>query len=177
MPASRDIRMLVRYNAWANAKLYAALAEVPASIIEAPRPGRTAGMMGTLAHIHVVDLIWKAHLEGSRHGFTTRNLDHPPPLSELHAAQTSLDHWYIHYADTVPEPQLNEVVNFHFVDGGAGSLSRADMLLHVVNHKTYHRGYVADMLYESSLRPPTMDLPVFLRDTWPALLGEIPPFS
>ncbi len=43
------------------------------------------------------------------------------------------------------------------------------MLLHIANHKTYHRGYVADMLYESGLRPPTMDLPVFLRDAPPAL--------
>ena len=39
-----------------------------------------------------------------------------------------------------------------------------EMLLHVVNHKTYHRGYVAQMLYQASVRPPTMDLPVFLRD-------------
>lgn len=173
MPASRDIRMLMRYNAWANARLYAALAEVPESIIEASRPGRTAGMMGTLAHIHVVDLIWQANLEGRQHGFKTRNLDHPPPLPELRTAQTSLDHWYIRYTDTEHESRLDEVVDFHFVDGSAGSLSRADMLLHVVNHKTYHRGYVADMLYESGLRPPTMDLPVFLRDEWPALRGEI----
>ncbi len=173
MPASRDIRMLMRYKAWANARLYAALAEVPESIIETSRPGRTAGMMGTLAHIHVVDLIWRAHLEGTQHEFKTRNLDHPPPLPELRTAQASLDHWYIHYADTAPESRLDEVVDFHFVDGGAGSLSRADMLLHVVNHKTYHRGYVADMLYESGLRPPTMDLPVFLRDEWSALRGEI----
>jgi uncharacterized damage-inducible protein DinB len=41
-----------------------------------------------------------------------------------------------------------------------------EMLLHVVNHSTYHRGYVADMLYESGSRPPTLDLPVFLRDAF-----------
>ena len=43
-------------------------------------------------------------------------------------------------------------------------MTRGDMLLHVVNHKTYHRGYVADMLCQVPARPPTMDLPVFLRD-------------
>jgi len=39
-----------------------------------------------------------------------------------------------------------------------------DMLLHIVNHKTYHRGVVADMLYQAKSKPPVMDLPVFLRD-------------
>jgi uncharacterized damage-inducible protein DinB len=48
-------------------------------------------------------------------------------------------------------------------------MRRGDILLHIANHKTYHRGYVADMLYESGLKPPTMDLPVYLRDARPAL--------
>jgi uncharacterized damage-inducible protein DinB len=61
------------------------------------------------------------------------------------------------------------VLHFSFVDGGKGALSRGDMLLHVSNHKAYHRGYVADMLYESGLKPPTTDLPVFLRDALPPL--------
>ena len=43
-------------------------------------------------------------------------------------------------------------------------MTRGDILLHIVNHKTYHRGVVADMLYQASSRPPVMDLPVFLRD-------------
>ncbi|MDP9991306.1 putative damage-inducible protein DinB [Variovorax boronicumulans] len=38
------------------------------------------------------------------------------------------------------------------------------MVLHVVNHKIYHRGYIADLLYQVGSRPPVMDLPVFLRD-------------
>jgi uncharacterized damage-inducible protein DinB len=33
-----------------------------------------------------------------------------------------------------------------------------------VNHKTYHRGQVADMMYQVPARPPVTDLPVFLRD-------------
>jgi uncharacterized damage-inducible protein DinB len=39
----------------------------------------------------------------------------------------------------------------------------------VINHKTYHRGFVADMLCQAGVRPPVMDLPVFLRDAPPAL--------
>lgn len=87
----------------------------------------------------------------------------------MEEAQKRQDHWYISFVDAQSDDSLAQVINFSFVDGGTGSLTRGDMLLHIAHHKTYHRGYVADMLYESGLRPPTMDLPVFLRDAPPQL--------
>ena len=42
-------------------------------------------------------------------------------------------------------------------------MTRAEILLHVVNHSSYHRGHVGDMLYQSGIEPPTTDLPVYLR--------------
>ena len=39
------------------------------------------------------------------------------------------------------------------------------------DHKTYHRGYVAVVLYQLGGRPPVMDLPVFLRDAPRVLCG------
>jgi uncharacterized damage-inducible protein DinB len=161
--------MLMRYAAWADARLFDALRTAPPNVIDQPRPGRPSGLISTLAHIYVVDRIWRAHLEGQVHGFTTRNLDQPLPLAELEEAQHLEDHWYIAFVDAQSDESLAQVINFNFVDGGKGSLTRGDMLLHISNHKTYHRGYVADMLYESGLRPPTMDLPVFLRDAPPPL--------
>jgi uncharacterized damage-inducible protein DinB len=43
------------------------------------------------------------------------------------------------------------------------------MLLHIVNHTSYHRGFVADMFYQVPARPPVTDLTVFLRDACPPL--------
>lgn len=39
-----------------------------------------------------------------------------------------------------------------------------EMILHVVNHGTYHRGFVGDMMYQAGVTPSATDLPVFLRD-------------
>jgi uncharacterized damage-inducible protein DinB len=167
MPLTRNIRMLTRYNAWANARLFAALAALPEGEATKPRATGFGNMVSTLNHAHVVDLIWKAHLEGVAHGFSTRNTETEPPLNSLAAAQTDLDRWYVDYSDALSDAAHDEVVHFRFVDGGAGTMTRGDMLLHIVNHKTYHRGYVADMLYQAGSRPPVMDLPVFLRDAPP----------
>jgi len=168
MSALRNIRMLTRYTAWANARLFDAMASLPEGQATAPRPTGFGNMVNTLNHAHVVDLIWKAHLEGKPHGFNARNTNKQPALETLREAQMEVDHWYIAYADGLSEVAHDEVVHFRFVDDAAGAMTRGDMLLHVVNHKTYHRGYVADMLYQASSRPPTMDLPVFLRDVPPA---------
>ena len=43
-------------------------------------------------------------------------------------------------------------------------MTRAAILLHVVIHGSYHRGYIAEMFYEDSRKPPTTDLPVYFMD-------------
>jgi len=55
-------------------------------------------------------------------------------------------------------------VSFTFVGGGPGAMTRGQMLLHVINHTSYHRGFAADLFYQVPAKPPTTDLPVFLRD-------------
>ena len=164
MTDTRNIRMLARYTAWANSRLFGVLAELPEGETSASKAPILDDMVKTLNHAYVVDLIWRAHLEGRRHGFTSRNTDVQPSFEELRSAQALIDDWYVKYADQISGEAHDEIVHFDFVDGGQGAMTRGDILLHVVNHKTYHRGYVAQMLYQASFRPPTMDLPVFLRD-------------
>jgi uncharacterized damage-inducible protein DinB len=55
-------------------------------------------------------------------------------------------------------------VRFTLIGGNPGVMTRSEILLHIVNHCTYHRGFVADMFYQVPARPPTTDLPVFLRE-------------
>ena len=162
--ALRTLRMMSRYTAWANTRLFETLAALPAGEATARRNHGQHSMVGTLAHAWVVDQIWQAHLQGRTHGYTTRQPASEPALAQLQQDQAGLDRWYIDYADGLDAAGQAEVLDFRFVDGGAGRMCRGDMLLHIVNHKTYHRGYVADMLYQAGQRPPVMDLPVFLRD-------------
>jgi uncharacterized damage-inducible protein DinB len=164
MSALRNIRMFTRYSAWANGRMFDAVAALPAGEATAPRTTLFGNMVNTLNHDYVIDLIWKGHLTGVPHGFTKRITDVEPTLEELRRTQTELDAWYIAYADSMTDALMAEVVPFKYVDGGDGALARGDMLLHIVNHKSYHRGFVADMMCQAKVRPPVMDLPVFLRE-------------
>ena len=66
----------------------------------------------------------------------------------------------------MPRPRMIWIhpVDFKFVSGADGRMTRAEMILHVVQHASYHRGYVDDMMYQIPVEPPSTDLNVFLRE-------------
>jgi uncharacterized damage-inducible protein DinB len=154
---------LLRYKAWANDLTFAALAKLPEVELAAPRPIVFGSILRTLNHIHAMDQVWQANLEARPHGFTTRNPATSPPFAELREAQKRIDAWYVAYAGSLPEADEEQLVHFTFIGGGPASLTRRGILMHVVNHGTYHRGNVAAMMYQAGVPPPTTDLPVFLR--------------
>jgi uncharacterized damage-inducible protein DinB len=163
MTAPNALIMLARYAEWANMKLYDTIARLPPQELVKEQKIVFGSLIRTLEHVYAMDLVWQAHLQGRQHGFTSRT----PPLhadfATLRAAQAVIDQWYIRTVEEMPERAADEIVTFNFIGGGPGSMTRAEILLHVVNHKTYHRGHIADMLFQIPVQPPTTDLPVFLR--------------
>jgi len=159
-----DLCKLLRYRAWADSLIYDAVAALPEGVATAPRATIFGNMLRTLSHTWVVDEIFKAHLQGRQHGYISRNTPEPMPLDELWRLQQATNDWYLNYAVALSPEKATEVVAFQFVGGGEGRMTRAEMILHVVNHATYHRGFVADMFYQVPAKPPATDLPVFLRD-------------
>lgn len=158
------VRTLARYKAWADNLFLAKVSELPEAELIAPRPIVFGSIIRALHHSYAMDRVWRAHLLGEPHGYTTRNPADHPPFGELRNKQLEIDAWYVSYADSLDADEFSQVVSFTFIGGGSGAMSREDILLHVVNHTTYHRGHVADLLYHQSLFPPTTDLPVFLRE-------------
>jgi uncharacterized damage-inducible protein DinB len=162
---SQRLETLARYKAWANERLYAMLVGLSVDQLAAPTPIFAGSILRTLNHVYLMDVVWKSHLLGVSHGLTTRNPETAPPLAELRDAQRDIDAWYIDYAKTMTPETCNEVVDFTFIGGGEGSMQREDIVLHVVNYTTYHRGHVTAMLNQIGVQPQATDLPVFLRNT------------
>src|SRR5262245_32539797 len=143
---NNPLSILARYKAWADEVFYATVAGIPAHELVAPRPILFGSIIRTLNHVHAMDKVWQAHLMGAPHGYVTRNPLEHPPFETLRRLQKEIDAWYVDYSQTLSDEQSAEVVEFEFIGGGAGAMTRGEILLHVVNHGTYHRGHVADML-------------------------------
>ncbi len=158
-------RMLARYNAWSDDVMFEAVAALPAGEAERPRSSLFRNMVHTLNHIYVIDRIWQAHLEGRDHGYEARNTKDQPPLAELRRLQRETDAWYVAWSDAQTAATLAEVVDYTLIGGNRGSMRRGEILLHVVMHTNYHRGYVGDMMFQvTGQRAPQMDLPVYMRE-------------
>ncbi len=158
-------RMLARYNAWSNKVMFDAVAALPAGEAVKPRASLFKNMVHTLNHNYVIDRIWQAHLEGRDHGYEARNTKEHPPLAELWRLQQQVDGWFVNWSDVQTDATIAETVNYTLIGGNCGAMTRGEILLHIVMHTNYHRGYVADMFYEvPGCRPPTMDLPVYMRE-------------
>ena len=103
----------------------------------------------------------------------SRNTSTPPALSSLRSAQRELDDWLIRWADAARFDELFERRRFIFVGDREprGEMTAFEMLVHIVNHTTYHRGWAVQMMMEPGKTAPatTTDLPVYCRD-----VGRVP---
>ena len=158
------VRMLTRYKAWANGIAFASVMAIPDEEALKPRMTTFTNMVHTLNHMYIIDDIFRHHLTHRAHPYAARNTEMYPPVGDLWTAAQEMDSWYIDLVDGWSGSDLSSVVNFEFVGGGAGAMTKEQIILHLVNHATYHRGFVGDMLKQVPYYWPANDLTVFLRD-------------
>ena len=158
------IQSLFAQKARANNELFNMLATVP--VEQHATAIHTATR--TLNHIYVVDRIFQAHLQGKQHGYTATNTDATPELGELQFTVAETDAWFVQYTATVSAGQLAESLPFRFTDGDNGTMTREEMLLHVITHGAYHRGNVGQVLKSISVVPPRDLYTKFLHVSEPA---------
>ena len=147
--SKQSLQSLFAQKTWANNELLNALAGV-----DAQEATTLHSAVRTINHIHVVDRIFRGHLSGEPHGHAATNTDATPSLEELQFATAETDAWFEAYVAAIAEPQLGERISFRFTDGDTGTMTREEMLFHVLTHGAYHRGNVGQMLKSISVSPP-----------------------
>ena len=158
-----DLTSLFRFKSWADADLLEALGSFDALAHAAPYKLAVR----TVNHLHVVDQIFRGHLQGAPHGFEATNTPNTPTLAELRQSVGAVDDWYLRYVDSLDEAQLAEEVEFTFTDGDAGCMTRQEILMHVLTHGGYHRGAVGQVLRGVGIAPPRELYTRFLHATEP----------
>ena len=173
MPDRALLRQLTRYTQWADDVVLTNTAQLPIEALEAERDTLFGSIAGTFDHILVVAEMFEAHLEGRTHPHTARRRAHPLPFAEVADRLRAMDAQFVARADAWDEEALAEPIEFTFVDGGAGRMTRAEILMHLANHATYHRGFVSTLIYPSPVDSRANDYTVFLRDAWPAIAATL----
>jgi uncharacterized damage-inducible protein DinB len=150
---------LMQYKAWADADLLKTLLAAPE--FSSQPEGRL--VVAIIRHFHTVDCIFRAHLLGVPHAYTSANPPEPAAISELQQRVSAIDEWYVEYTRSLDERALAEVLDVKFTDGQQQRLTRSDILLHVTLHGTSHRGNVGLLMKKCGVEPPQDRFSTYLR--------------
>lgn len=151
------------YNAWATARLLNAATAL--SPEELRRDFETAdhSVLGTLVHVYRAERLW---LQRIRFG-TPKT---PWKLPEDEDWMLLVEKWpelhteWKDFIRALEPPQTEQIIQYSDLKGAARSQPLWQILMHVVNHGTHHRGQVSGFLRVLGKTPPGVDEITFFRD-------------
>lgn len=158
-----DIRDLYRYNEWANERLALSALALSFEAFNEVRGGSHPSLRDALAHIVASEWVWLERWGGA-------NPTEPPVWIDATDAVTLVDEMRrvdaarAAYLAGLSDSELDVVLSFTFMSGKPGAHRLRDLLIHVANHSTYHRGQVASMLRQAGVVPPATDFVYYRAD-------------
>ena len=156
---------MAAYNRWANARLYDAAGKLSPAELAAPRSGFFPSLMKTLNHILVGDTIWLGRLDGKGSpGVTKLDQTLHAEFAALNAARSVTDDRIIAFVEGLAPERLWQDLVYRTTTGEPMQTPVGQVLAHVFNHQTHHRGQAHAMLSSTEIAPPPLDLIYFLRE-------------
>lgn len=151
----------LRFSAWATARLLEAAAALPAEELQRDRGSSHGGIEGTLAHAFQGDRNWLSRLTENPHRMTMMDPDEVHDLAFLRREWPRLhEQWLAWAGSAIPD----DVIWYKSFAGREFQNPVWQIVLHVVNHATQHRGQVSAMLRMAGVAPPATDLIAFYRE-------------
>ena len=153
----RVFEKLARNNRLANFRLHASCLRLSHHEFTAPRTSFFPTIRATLNHIYLVDLFYIDALQGGTIGYAAFKEDEAfEDMASLRDAQAQMDERLIALVDRLTAVELAQTV---FVQRGERVQKDRcdDILTHLFQHQTHHRGQVHSMLSGTGVRPPQLD--------------------
>jgi uncharacterized damage-inducible protein DinB len=158
-----EIRELYEFNRWANERMLDAVAVLTEEELTRAVGGSFPSLRATLTHMVGAEWIWLSRWRG----VSPTGLPESWDLS-THAAirerWRAIDAERAAYLETLNDEALGRVVEYRQLSGAAYATPLWQLLRHVVNHASYHRGQVMMLLRQIGRPAVATDLVVFYRE-------------
>jgi uncharacterized damage-inducible protein DinB len=159
MPISPEVlKDHVDYMAWATARLVEAAAQLSPEEQVRDFGAANGSIAGTLAHIFGADRIWLCRVQGApQTGFPTAE------ESTLSVLQTAFPQLHEQWKQYVATASPADEISYSDMQGRQWKQPLWQIILHLVNHSTHHRGQVSGFIRALGHKPPTTDLAFYQR--------------
>ncbi len=154
---------LIEYTKWANHRVVRAAATLGVSDYKRDLGSSYGGVRGTLAHILGAEWIWLERWKGVSPPRLPDEGEFPDILdlrSRWKAIEEHRDSWF----KNLSEAAVRQRISYRNLEGKSFEAPLWQLIQHVANHSTYHRGQVVTMLRMLGAKAVSTDLVLWDRE-------------
>jgi len=159
-----EMRKLFAYNRWASLRMLDAIEELTREELGQDLVSSFPSVASTLTHMVGAEWVWLERWKGtSPTSF--------PDAASLDSVQAIRSRWtglwdeQGSYLGGLPHGAEGRLVEYTLMNGTPDKQALGDLMRHVVNHGTYHRGQLVTMLRQLGRTPPSTDYVRWLRES------------
>ena len=159
-----DLRTLLDYHYWARDRVLDAASALTQEQFTRDLGSSFKSVRDTLAHMYAAEWAWHSRWQGTS---PTAQLpfDQFPDLNAIRQQWTAHEAKMRAFLEGLGSAGITRVIEYKLLNGQPGATPFWQMLQHVVNHASYHRGQVTTMLRQLGAQPAkSMDLIAFYRE-------------
>jgi uncharacterized damage-inducible protein DinB len=163
MLSKEDLGRLLEYTVWGNRRVVRAAATLSVNDFKRDLGGSHGGVRGTLTHMLGAEWIWLERWKGVS---PSQRLDEGEfkDVLALRARWKLIESHRETWFESLKERNLGEVVAYKSLAGAAYEGPLWELVQHVANHSSYHRGQVINMLRGLGAKPVATDMVLWDRE-------------
>lgn len=159
-----DLHLLIDYNYWGRDRILAAVAAITQEQFLRPMGNSFGSIRDTLAHICGAERVWITRLKGEAPMGLPAS-DRIPDLESLRREWAALEAAMRDLLAGWTQESIERTIDYRDLRGNPQSDPVWQVIQHLVNHCTYHRGQIVTLLRQMDAAPPaSMDLITFYRE-------------
>lgn len=156
------LREHLLYTAWASERLVGAAAGLTAEELGRDFGTSEHSVLGTLVHVFAADRIWLSRVTGEALATPISEADYS--LSVLRNAWPRVHEGWKRWAAGLTDESAGAAISYRDMKGNPHTSAAWEIVLHLVNHGTHHRGQASGFLRAMGHVPPVLDLIRYYRE-------------
>ena len=165
----QDIHTLYQYNYWAHHRILEVVETLTPEQFAKNLGSSHGGIQSTLVHVMGAEEIWLMRWKG----ISPTEFAKPEDYATTHMLKqrwSDIEHEMMDFVHSLTaDADIQRVLAYKDMKGNPYSQPLYQLMQHLVNHSTYHRGQVVAMLRQSGVKPVGTDMVAFYRERYVVL--------
>lgn len=148
---------LYAYDEWASERLLTTSDSLDPELWTRDLGSSFPSVRDTFAHLLSAEWLWLRRWQGDSPGKEAEWVRAPSPAA-LRSAMHEIHLERKAFMATLGDADLTRPIRYRRLNGEERTQRLGSLMLHVVNHSTYHRGQIVTLFRQLGVTPPSTDL-------------------